>query len=280
MRLGTTAFYTSLIFGTVALFSKVVDPAGIPGLTQISQSVQTFGQAGAQTAVPGSGDCSANQLAGTEPRLKAAAAANITRLCSPSLAIGHSPITRTPLWVAERLTPERSRAGSDTERVSEFYPDPRLPAGQRAELADYRRSGYDRGHLAPSADMAGLEAQRESFTLANIAPQSATLNRGPWADLEIELRKYARRVPETYIVTGLLFEGAKLQTTPTGRVYVPTSFWKAIAVPGQGSIAYVAANTDTGKPSPMPLADFTARYGIDPFPALDTKTRTTTIRII
>lgn len=224
-------------------------------------------------------ECALNQLGGAEPRMQASAPVQIQRLCSPHLAIGHSPVTRTPLWVAERLTPQRSREGSDTARVSEFYPDPRLPRQHRAELGDYRASGYDRGHLAPSADMPGLDAQRESFSLANIAPQNAELNRGAWADLEIDLRQFALMQAETFVVTGLLFEGQRVQTTPTGRVYVPTSFWKAVTVPGRGSVVYVAENSERGAPVPMSLPAFVSRYRIDPFPALDANTRAMTIEV-
>lgn len=224
-------------------------------------------------------ECALNQMGGAEPHINSPSPLKIQRLCSFNLAIGHSAITRTPLWVAERLTPDRSRQGSDTARVSEFYADPRLPRDQRSELSDYRGSGYDRGHLAPSANMPGLEAQRESFTLANIAPQNAGLNRGPWADLEIDLRRFALGQPETFIVTGLLFEGDRLKTTPTGRVLIPTSFWKAVAVPGQGSVVFVAENSERGAPVAMPLPAFVSRYRIDPFPALGAGDRAKTIEV-
>lgn len=251
----------------------------VPGNVDPSHaSAIASGPQGANAQIT-SGDCSANQLGGVEPAMEAAAARNIDRLCSAHLAIGHSPVSKTPLWVAERMTPSRSRKGSDTARVSEFYPDPRLPASRRAELADYRRSGYDRGHLAPSADMPGLEAQQSSFTLANIAPQNATLNRGAWADLEIAARRFSLRQSETFIVTGVIFEGERLQTTPTGRVFIPTSFWKAIAVPQRGSVVYIAANSASSRIVSMPLQSFIARYRIDPFPALDPQGRSQIIEV-
>ena len=272
-------FALALLLGLQAL-AGCSPPSGAMADEADAASLFGTGARAAQSETSSPRECAPNQLGGIEPRMEAPAARNIHRLCSVHLAIGHSPVSKTPLWVAERMTPERSRQGSDTARVSEFYPDPRLAESHRAELGDYRRSGYDRGHLAPSADMPGLEAQHESFSLANIAPQNATLNRGPWADLEIELRRFALRHAETYIVTGVLFEGERLQTTPTGRVYVPTSFWKAVAVPGHGSVVFLAENSERGRPMAIPLRAFISRYRIDPFPALDPKSRAQTIEVL
>src|SRR3546814_5140694 len=80
----------------------------------------------------------------------------------------------------------KDRIGSarKIERTSEFFAETQIPVSESAELDDYRRSGYDRGHLAPSGNMPNKESQAESFSLANIVPQNGELNRGIWADLE------------------------------------------------------------------------------------------------
>jgi DNA/RNA endonuclease G (NUC1) len=70
------------------------------------------------------------------------------------------------------------------ERKNAFHAEPMLPKEERAELADYEHTGFDRGHMAPSGDMPSLEAQQESFSLANIAPQTPELNRGIWEGIE------------------------------------------------------------------------------------------------
>ena len=65
-------------------------------------------------------------------------------------------------------------------RTNDFRPDPNLhKRGVGATMADYKGSGFDRGHLVPAADMKyGAEAMSESFYLTNIVPQYPAFNRG------------------------------------------------------------------------------------------------------
>lgn len=212
--------------------------------------------------------CGDNLYQGTQPALPARMGQQISLVCYQGYASASSPITRTPLWSAEHLTQQRVAVARATERANSFYPEPSLSPEARGELTDYRRSGFDRGHLAPSGDMPGHEEQRQSFSLANIAPQNSQLNRGPWADLEGRLRDYVQRNGELWVVTGVLFQGERINTTPDGRVMVPTSFWKAVMVPGQGAMVFVAPNDDSGTIDKVPLADFTRSSGINPFPRL------------
>ena len=103
-------------------------------------------------------------------------------LCYSVFAVMHSGISKTPLYVGEHLT--RVGLGSRSERTNDFRSEDRLPGDERAELNDYARSGYDRGHMAPSADMPNAQAQHDSFTLANMIPQHQENNRGIWAQIE------------------------------------------------------------------------------------------------
>jgi DNA/RNA endonuclease G, NUC1 len=80
-------------------------------------------------------------------------AAKTREVCYSGYALKHSGITRTPLYSAEHLTRDRMIQGKGLKRQSKFFPDPNVPASERAELRYYARSGYDRGHVAPSADM-------------------------------------------------------------------------------------------------------------------------------
>jgi endonuclease G len=87
-------------------------------------------------------------------------------ICYSAFAVLHSGITRTPLWAAEHLTRNGLKAVVATERKDTFQEESRLPPDERADLDDYARSGFDRGHLAPAADMPDEQAQHESFSLA------------------------------------------------------------------------------------------------------------------
>jgi len=92
------------------------------------------------------------------------------QICCSGYSLIHSGVTRTPLTSAEHLTRERV-AAPRPERQNTFHADPNIPPADRAELQDYTRSGYDRGHMAPSEDMASEKSQYESFSLANMIPQ-------------------------------------------------------------------------------------------------------------
>ena len=97
---------------------------------------------------------------------------------------GYSPATRNPAWVAYKLS--GTPAHSTTERPSRFLDDPRVSG--EAQHDDYTHSGYDRGHLASNAVIGsyfGATAQRETFYMTNIIPQTPKLNRGGvWRQIE------------------------------------------------------------------------------------------------
>jgi endonuclease G, mitochondrial len=210
--------------------------------------------------------CGGNLYQGAQPALPAKMARGLTLVCYQGYASASSAITRTPLWSAEHLTAGRIRVARRTERANSFFAEPSLTPDTRGELIDYRRSGFDRGHLSPSGDMPGHEEQRQSFSLANIAPQNSDLNRGPWADLEGRLRDYAERQGELWVVTGVLFQGERINTTPDGRVMVPTAFWKAAMVPQKGVVVFLAPNDASGTIETLSPEAFTGRTGITPFP--------------
>ena len=133
--------------------------------------------------------CPQHFVRGTAPDLANPKLAARTReLCYSEFAVLHSGVTRTPLWSAGHLTRAQIDTARALDRDGTFHPDPNLPKRERAELADYARSGFDRGHMAPSGDMPDRQAQQESFTLANIVPQNPNNNRDLWSDIEAAVR--------------------------------------------------------------------------------------------
>ena len=130
-------------------------------------------------------------------------------------------------WVAYRL--DISELDSKTKRTNKFLEDTMVVTGT-ATNADYIRSGYDKGHLAPAADMAWNEqAMRESFYLSNISPQLPGFNRGVWKDLEEQVRAWAKEYNSLYIATGPYFAGND-SVIGENKVSIPTHFYKAVLI--------------------------------------------------
>ncbi|MBR1712317.1 MAG: DNA/RNA non-specific endonuclease [Alloprevotella sp.] len=179
---------------------------------------------------------------------------------------------RQPNWVCYELTPEEARGRQ--ERQGEFQPDPQAK-GRSASNADYSRSGYGRGHMAPAGDMKwNSKAMRESFYLSNICPQRGALNAGLWNDLEMGIRSMARGGTTVYIACGPIFTGSKPRTIGSGRVAVPDSFFKVLlrnTGKGYEAIGYIFPNANC-KGSVNDYActvdDVERQTGIDFFPAL------------
>lgn len=135
---------------------------------------------------------------------------------------------KNPNWVAWELTREETKG--ETERYDKFLPDPDLPE-PRAAHKDYTRSGYDRGHMAPAADMKwSRQAMIESFYMSNICPQIGNLNRGDWNDLEELCRDWAVRYGRIYITCGPIFDSKSPKRIGEHKVAVPDRFFKVILV--------------------------------------------------
>ena len=199
------------------------------------------------------------------PRL----AQRTTLLCNDAYAALASGITRGPIWSAEHPTAASLDAARDTSREGEFHVEDRLPQADQAQLEDYSHSGYDRGHMAPSGDMPDEQAQQQSFSLANMVPQKAELNRDIWAGVESAVRHLATREGELFLVTGPAFGGRRVQSIGPDGVLVPSSTWKAVYDPRAARTGvYVCSNTVTPGCEVVSVAALTHATGIDPFPAL------------
>jgi endonuclease G len=163
-------------------------------------------------------------------------------LCRKGYLLSHDPAKKTPVWVVEHLT--RGKAKGPIGRSDDFQPDSDLEQGRRAELSDYRGSGYDRGHMAPAADMAWDEqAMSESFYLSNMVPQAGIgMNRGIWAALENKVRRWALERGELYVYSGPIY-GPKPETIGRNHVAVPGFLFKVVLDPRQKeAIAVIMPN--------------------------------------
>ena len=191
-------------------------------------------------------------------------------LCSDSFAVLYSGRSKTPLVVVERLNRQQVD-DADEERTNKFFPDPRLPAAERAYLEDYKGSGYDRGHMAAAGNAPTPNAMAQSFALSNIVPQDPTHNRRVWSKLEADTRKYARRTNgDVFVFTGPLFDAGH-QTIGRNKVWVPTRIFKLVYDQGTGRAwAHVLPNTpdaQIGKPIDYPT--FVRETGWDLLPGID-----------
>ena len=213
--------------------------------------------------------CPEDFAGGRPPALLNARLRTGTRLlCYQAFAVLHSALTRTALWSAEHLTADRVSAASQLPREGKFHSEKRLPPAERANLSDYVRSGFDRGHLSPSGDMATPESQQDSFSLANMVPQAPQLNRNLWAAIEEAVRKLARQDDSLYVVTGPVFQGAQLQQL-RGRVLVPTAVYKAVYDPARGrGAAYLCPNENDATCQTVSLTQLAQSTGINPFPGV------------
>ncbi|WP_239700566.1 DNA/RNA non-specific endonuclease [Massilia sp. 9096] len=194
-------------------------------------------------------------------------AADTRELCFNVFTVMHSGITHTPLWSAEHLEAANVAAAQQLSRENSFHPETRLPAGERAELADYARSGFDRGHMAPNGDMPDRDSQYDSFSLANMVPQDGENNRHLWAAIEGAVRKLAKRDGELYVVTGPAFLGSEVKRV--GKVLVPTHLYKLVWDPRrQAGAAWFVENTADAKANVVPIPELERIIGINLLPAL------------
>ncbi len=145
----------------------------------------------------------------------------------PGYVLSYNGSRKVPNWVSWELN--TSYLGS-VARQDNFRIDTTLPGSvPQATLADYSGSGYDRGHMCPSADRTTTTtANGETFFLTNMVPQAANNNQGPWADMENELRTIADTGKELFIIAGGTFS-ASSNSVGSG-VVVPDKTFKVVVI--------------------------------------------------
>lgn len=158
-------------------------------------------------------------------------------------ALGYIEKHEQPAWVQYVLTADEvSRA--TVNRSDDFRADPYVPTGS-ATPQDYTRSGYDRGHMAPAADMAySDQTMSDSFYMSNMSPQTPQFNRGIWSKLEKQVRHFATREKRIVVVTGPILPAEKTITIGVNDVTVPQYFYKVIydTTSPEKMIAFVLPN--------------------------------------
>ncbi|QEZ44157.1 DNA/RNA non-specific endonuclease [Cupriavidus oxalaticus] len=208
---------------------------------------------------------------GSIPQVRSAQKLGVRALCYEAFAALHSGTTKTPIYVAERLSSEQVANAQDEERTNRFFADARLPRAERADLDDYKGSGYDRGHMAPAGDMPTPTAMAQSFSLANTVPQASLNNRRSWAGIEKATRKYVRRAKgHVYIITGPVFDSATPTVIGANRVWVPQYIFKLVYDP-ETHRAWVhwIENSDSARAGrPITYRELVRRTGVEFLPGI------------
>jgi len=184
-------------------------------------------------------------------------------LCFDGFAIYYSPQDKKPIYTIEKLH-HKQFLTAHPRRTNQFYEEARLPYAERAQLSDYRGSGYDRGHNAPAGDMHTDQSMAQSFSLANMMPQARQNNQGIWSkNVEEPTRQYIKRASgDVYVYTGSV---GKSGSIGSGRVTIPSHLFKLVYDPNKNlAWAYWVENTNEATMSPpISYEELVQKTGID-----------------
>ena len=185
-------------------------------------------------------------------------------------SLGYSEENEQALWVAYELTSDELVARY--ERTDNFREDPDVSTGS-ASLLDYEGSGYDRGHLAPAADMSfSSTAMSESFYLSNMSPQVPGFNRGVWKRLEEQVRGWAEAKGAIYVITGSIIGSNDPEIGANG-VEIPSQYYKVLLdEESQQTIGFVLKNESSSGELlsfAVPVDEVEKMTGLDFFAQLD-----------
>jgi endonuclease G, mitochondrial len=178
-------------------------------------------------------------------------------------------------WVAYEL--KKSFATKNHFKRPFFIEDSKVSTGS-ADWKNYKKSGYDKGHLCPAGDMSfDKNAYDDTFFTSNISPQVHDFNDGVWNRLEQKTRYWAAKYNDIYVITGGVLQ-PDLKTIGKENVAVPKYFYKILLDNADGDykmIAFLVPAIDSEKPlySFVTAVDVIEKMtGIDFFPKLDDKT--------
>ena len=162
-----------------------------------------------------------------------------------SFTVSYNSNILNPDWVAYELTKEKADGNVTSRNGRNFVQDPHF-RGRQPNYYDYNNTGWDKGHLAPAADMKwSVEAMDECFYFTNCCPQNRDFNGGIWNSLEKNVRSWARKYGRAYVITGPVFTNNQYGTLGTDKVAIPDAFFKACVVPkgdGYSAIGFLMEN--------------------------------------
>jgi endonuclease G len=153
---------------------------------------------------------------------------------------------KIPNWVAWHLTAEHS-SGPYHRPTNAWHEDEEVPV-PHATIADYKGSGWSRGHMCPAGDNKwDSVAMYESFLFTNCCPQNANLNSGDWNQIEMACRRWAERYGDIYIVCGPILYNKEHETIGPNNIVVPEAFFKVVLCLNDKpkGIGFIRKNTDT-----------------------------------
>lgn len=175
-------------------------------------------------------------------------------------------------WVAYELKKEHL---SNSEFKRPYFEIDKAVKTKAAHWRNYKKSGYDRGHLCPAADKKySKKAHDETFLTSNVSPQKHQFNAGIWNNLEQKVRYWARKYDGVFVVTGGVLKG-NMKTIGEEHVAVPNQFYKVLIDNNTGKtkmIAFLIPHKDSKKPLyefVVSVDKIEALTGIDFFPQLD-----------
>ncbi len=156
-------------------------------------------------------------------------------------SLGYSYQYKSALWVSYIIS--AGSIGIDVERSDHFYADPDIPENYRVHPDDYRNSGYDKGHLAPSAAIDfSRKSNKQTFAMSNVALQDPQLNRWAWRSLERLIRQWTQYKGKLAIITGPLYDENPERVND---IPIPNTFYKIVyAFKHEQAIGFIFPNKD------------------------------------
>lgn len=199
-------------------------------------------------------------VVGGEPTIE-----NSVRLCRAQEAYltVYNPDCKVPYYSAEIITARNLEVNAP--RKNTFKEDPNLPDNMRSTLADYKGTGFDRGHMAPAADFHySADAMAESFLLSNMVPQYHNPNAGVWSSVESFAREKASQ-GAVHVISGPIIDRDPKRIG--NGVCVPSHTFKIVVDANNRTTSFMIPNTPTASSEPLesytvPVEEIEAKSGI------------------